>query len=229
MLRSNLSKIRPYFCIVLYLSFINSISIGSEHNSNYASNPSITNSNCKQISIPYFKVEDFKPLKVRTKLSIESLLNDLYKRDSTSIISDFKRAFINPELFYYTPLNSIPINCKSDTIYIRFTFLHGEFIGTSEVNIWNSKAELSVCVHCKDYNYQRKLNFRDLERALIEDWNTDSICKLTYPSYKMIDTSYPRHYIIQIIIDHGTAKTRMMSYDYLYIPLKNNTSQKLSR
>ncbi len=153
------------------------------------------------------------------KVSVKNILEALYRRDSTSIISDFGQIFLNPDLFYYTPIDSLPISSVADTVYISILWSNGDHRGSVDANIWNAKKEIYVCARCKDYNYEHHTNLRDWEKALIEDWDTDSINKLTNPTfYQIFNTSYPQYHVFQIIINHGKAKSRYINHPYLYIP-----------
>ena len=159
----------------------------------------------------------FSDLPISPKaISVKSILSAMYQRDSTSIIKSFND-LLNPEFFYYTPLDSIPINCKSDTLFVRITTYNrgGDNIGG--IKVWNKKSALSVGV--VSIGYERKSGLRDWEQRLIEGWDVDSIRVLMNPTF-YLHSSYPNpdYYVFQFIINHGTVKSRFMVYQYLYVP-----------
>ncbi|MDE6484815.1 MAG: hypothetical protein K2L14_05430 [Duncaniella sp.] len=160
----------------------------------------------------------FSDLPISPKaISVKSILSAMYQRDSTSIIKSFND-LLNPELFYYTPLDSIPINCKSDTLFVQITTTYnGGRDNIGGIKVWNKKSALSVGV--VSFGYERKSGLRDWEQRLIEGWDVDSIRVLMNPTF-YLHSSYPNpnYYVFQFIINHGTVKSRFMVYQYLYVP-----------
>lgn len=177
----------------------------------------------------FFRWSSFKDLPLsESHITIQSLLADIYSRDSTRIIDDFQ-IYLNPELYQKTGLNKIPVNPFNDTIYFRSVYENGDYHGTSFAQIWNSEKAIHSCVLPPNYNYEWKLNIPTWEQRLIESWNMDSIERLTNPTfYNITCTNHIKNYLFQIVIANGKAKSRYMIYSRLYLPneLANDSIEK---
>ncbi len=173
----------------------------------------IINMENKKDSTPYY----YNDLPIPSEeITIQSLLRGIYRRDSTSLNVDFD-VLLQPALYYYTPLDSIPINTESDTVYIQLrTSYPGRFV-TNGIIAWNKK--MAIHAGTSGYGYERKTGLRDWEQRLIESWDLDSIKTLTEPTfYTHYNPDFPEYIVYQIIISNGKAKSRFMKYEYLYIP-----------
>lgn len=167
-----------------------------------------------------FSFSDFIPLNLTSDtITIQSLMLDIYKRDSLKFINDFN-VYLNPQLYIDTHLNTFPINTKSDTIYFRNRYIFGEgYYGSYIADFWNSNEKTHILLYNQPFESESSLRLRAWEKELIEKWNTDSIKSLTRPTFhEYFNSSYPKYYVYQIVIHNGVVETRFMFYTNLYIP-----------
>lgn len=173
-----------------------------------------------------FSYSHFIPLNLSSdSITIQSLMSDIYNRDSLKFIDDFNM-YLNPQLYIDTHLDTFPINTKADTIYFRNRYIYSEgYFGSYIADFWNSNNNMHILLCSQPFKSESTLHLRSWEKELIEEWNTDSIKSLTRPTFhEYFNSSYPAYYIYQIIIHNGDVKTRTMFYTNLYIPneLENN-------
>lgn len=164
--------------------------------------------------------DSFQELPLSDKpILVKTLLSDIYRRDSTSVIKDFE-ILLNPDQYHYYPFDSIPINEVSDTVFIRLTQSYPGDVITTRITAWNKKMAVTAGVVGNDcYGYDRKTGLRDWEQRLIEDWDVDSIHTLMKPTFYSIDIyPEPTFYVFQIVINNKKAKSRTVRYGYLHVP-----------